>query len=78
MRGKCRGGEGGGGGVATKGGGRKDSSVHQKWTVAKDGRESGTEQLRHGIICLIFTLISTEPSCWGKPKLPECNTASSI
>lgn len=30
--------EGGCGGSATKGGGRKDSSVHQKWTVVKDGR----------------------------------------
>lgn len=68
-------GVGGAGGVrSTKGGGRKDSSVHQKWTVAKDGRGSGTEQLRHRIICLI----STEPSCWAKPKLPECNAAGTI
>lgn len=65
-------------GGSTKGGGRKDSSVHQKWTVAKDGRGSGTEQLRHRIICLIFCLISTEPSCWAKPKLPECNAAGTI
>lgn len=65
-------GEEGGGGGATKG----DSSLHQKWTVAKDGRGSGSELLRHGIICLIFNLISTPSSCWGKPKVPECNTAS--
>lgn len=57
---------------------QKDCSVHQKWTTVEDGGDSHTKRLHHRIICLIFSLRWTEPSCWGKPKLPECNTASTI
>lgn len=41
-------------------------------------RKSHTSWVHHRIICLIFRLGSTEPSCWGKPKLPECNAANTI
>lgn len=42
------------------------------------GRDSPAGRLHHGIICLIYRLGSTEPSCLGKPKLPECNAASPV
>lgn len=57
---------------------QEDCSLHQNWTTVEDGRDSHTSRLHHRIICLIFSLRSTEPSCWGKPKLPECNAANTI
>lgn len=57
---------------------KEDCSLQQNWTTMKAERKSHTSWVHHRIICLIFRLGSTEPSCWGKPKLPECNAANTI
>lgn len=57
---------------------KEDRSLQPNWTTMKAERKSHTSWVHHRIICLIYRLGSTESSCLGKPKLPECNAANTI